>query len=390
VRAFCFCIPTRLFFGAGETRRIGAETAGIGKKALLMSGKDSAKRSGLLSRVVGLVSEAGVQVVELPGVDPNPRLSTCLKGAEICRREAIDIIVAVGGGSVLDAAKTTAAAALDPGDIWDVFLYKRQVSRALPLVTLATLAATGSELNPHAVIINDQTGQKFSLHSERIYPRVSILDPELTLSVPREHAVYGAVDIMAHALEGYITAEGKSALSDRTVEGLCRCVMEATERILEDSADLDARSELLWCSTVACSGQAGAGYGTRYYDGHQIGHELSATYGLAHGATLSGLLPGVMRFHLKSHTPKLAQLARRVFDLEDASRGDETEVARAGIEALKSWCAKVRAPVTLKELGVPERDFGAIARRVLANPEAQNLSEADVLEILSASLEQER
>jgi alcohol dehydrogenase YqhD (iron-dependent ADH family) len=387
VRAFAYYIPTRLFFGAGETQRIGTETSGIGRKALLVSGRDSARGSGLLGRVADLLRDAGVKVLELPGVDPNPKLSTCLKGAEICRREGIDVIVAVGGGSVVDAAKTTAAAALDPGDIWDVFLHKRQVSQALPLVALVTLAATGSELNPHSVIINEQTGQKFSLHSELVYPRVSILDPELTVSVPREHTVYGAVDIMAHALEGYVTAEGESALSDATVEGLCRCVMEATHRVLADPADLDARSDLLWCSTVACSGLAGAGYGTRYYDGHQIGHELSAAYGLAHGATLSVLLPGVMRVRLESCTPKLARLARRVFDANGRHPGGEAAVARAGIEGLKAWCAEAGAPVSLQQLGVPERDFPAIARRVLANPEAQNLSEADVVEILSASLQ---
>jgi alcohol dehydrogenase YqhD (iron-dependent ADH family) len=387
VKPFASYVPTRLYFGVGETGRIGAETARLGRTALLMSGKASARRSGLLDRVAGLLAAEGVKVHELAGVDPNPRLSTCLEGAEICRRQGIEVIVAVGGGSVLDAAKTTAAAALDDGDIWDVFLYKRQVSRAVPLVTLVTLAATGSELNPHSVILNEQTGQKFSLHSEHVYPRVSILDPQLTLEVPREPTVYGAVDIMAHALEGYFTAEGSSALSDRTVEGLCKVVMDSTERVLEEPRDLEARSELMWCSTIACSGYAGAGYGPRYYDGHQIGHELSATYDLAHGATLSGLLPGVMSFHLGKHGPKLAQFARRVFHVQDSWSESEEEVARKGIGLFRSWCARAGAPVSLKQMGVRRQDLEAIAGRVLANPEAQNLSEADVRLILSASFE---
>jgi hypothetical protein len=387
MKSFASYVPTRLYFGVGETQRLGTETAGIGKKALLVTGKGSARRSGLLDKAAGLLRGAGVEVFELSGVDPNPRLSTCLKGAEICRRQGIEVIVAVGGGSVLDAAKAMAAAALDDGDIWDVFLYKRTVTRAVPLVTLVTLAATGSELNPHSVIINDKTGQKFSLHSEHVYPRVSILDPQLTVTVPREPTVCGAVDIIAHVLEGYLTAEGFSPLSDRTVEGLCKCVMENTERVLADPGDLMARSDLLWCSTIACSGYAGAGYGTRYYDGHQIGHELSATYDLAHGATLSGLLPGVMGFHLRSHTPKLAQFARRVFNVESSWRDSETEVARKGIAAFQAWCAKVGAPVSLKQMGVKKQKLAAIAKRVTANPEAKNLSEADVLEILTASYE---
>ena len=143
----------------------------------------------------------------------------------------------------------------------------------------------------------------------------------------------------------------------------------------------------MWCSTIACSGYAGAGYGTRYYDGHQIGHELSATYDLAHGATLSGLLPGVMAFNLKKHTPKLAQFARRVFNVDGSWRDTEVDVARKGIDSFKSWCAKMGAPVTLKEIGVKKQDLAAIAKRVLKNPEAQNLSEADVHEILSVSFE---
>ena len=385
MKPFASYVPTRLYFGAGETQRIGTEAAALGRTALLMTGKGSAKRCGLLDRVAGLLRAAGVKVSELAGVDPNPRLSTCLEGAEICRHQGVQVIVAVGGGSVLDAAKTTAAAALDDGDIWDVFLGKRQVSRAVPLLTLVTLAATGSELNANSVIVNQKTGQKFSLHSEHVYPKVSILDPLLTATVPREHTVYGAVDIIAHALEGYITAEGASPLSDRTVEGLCRCVMESTERVLAEPADLEARSDLMWCSTIACSGYAGAGYGTRYYDGHQIGHELSATYDLAHGATLSGLLPGVMSFHLKGHASKLAQFARRVFNVEGSWRDSEIEVARRGIAAFRSWCARAGAPVTLKEMGVRRQDLAAIAKRVMANPEAQNLTEADALEILESS-----
>jgi alcohol dehydrogenase YqhD (iron-dependent ADH family) len=385
VNSFASYVPTRLYFGAGETQRIGKQTAALGRTALLMSGKGSARRSGLLDRVAGLLRAEGVKVSELGGVDPNPRLSTCLEGAEICRQQGIEVIVAVGGGSVLDAAKTTAAAALDDGDIWEVFLYKRQVSHAVPLVTLVTLAATGSELNGNSVIVNEKTGQKFSLHSEHVYPKVSILDPQLTISVPRSHTVYGAVDIIAHALEGYLTAEGASALSDRLVEGLCKCVMEGAERLLADPGDLAARSDLLWCSTIACSGYAGAGYGTRYYDGHQIGHELSATYDLAHGATLSGLLPGVMAFHLRSHAAKLAQFARRVFNVEGSWCDSQTDVARRGIASFKSWCARAGAPVTLQEIGVRRQDLAAIAKRVLANPEAQNLSEADALEILELS-----
>jgi hypothetical protein len=387
MKPFASYIPTRLYFGAGETQRLGVQTARIGKKVLLVSGQESARRSGLLDKAAGLLRAEGLEVLEFPGVQPNPRLGPCLQAAELCRQRGIEVIVAVGGGSVLDAAKTIAAAALEGGDIWEVFLGRREVGRALPLVTLVTLAATGSELNPHSVILNEKTGQKFSLHSEHVYPRVSILDPQLTLEVPREPTVYGAIDIMAHVLEGYITAEGACSLSDRTVEGLCKVVMSCTERVLEEPRDLEARSELMWCSTIACSGYAGAGYGPRYYDGHQIGHELSATYDLAHGATLSGLLPGVMGFHLAKHASKLAQFARRVFHVRGSWGESEEDVARKGIALFRSWCARAGAPVSLRQMGVRRQDLEAVAGRVLANPEARNLSEADVRLILLASFE---
>jgi alcohol dehydrogenase YqhD (iron-dependent ADH family) len=384
---FTLHIPTRVYFGAGEHARIGRETAGLGRRALVVTGKASARRTGLADQVTHLLAAEGVEAVEFGGIDPNPRLSSCRQAAAVCRREKVDVIVAVGGGSVLDAAKTIAAAARDDRDIWDVFLTRRQVQAALPLVTLVTLAATGSELNPHSVITNEETGQKFSLHSEHVYPRVSILDPALTVSVPREPTVYGAVDIIAHVLEGYITAEGGSALSDRMVEGLCRVVTEATERVLARPDDLDARSELMWCSTMACSGIAGAGYGNRFYDGHQIGHELSATYDLAHGATLSGLMPGVMRFHCGRHGAKIAQFGRRVFGLEGSWNEREESMAARGIRAFAAWCSGVGAPVCLKELGVGRGDLPAISGRLKANPEAANLSEKDVVDILTLSYE---
>lgn len=375
-------IPTRLIFGAGESRRIGKETAKYGRKVLLVIGKGSLKKTGVYEQVIASLKTEKLEVFELAGIDPNPRLSSCLKGADICRCNNIDAVLAVGGGSVLDAAKTIAAAALDEGDIWDVFLYKKTVTKALPLITLVTLAAAGSELNPHAVIINDQTGQKFSLHSEYVYPKVSILDPLLTVTVPINQTVYGAIDIIAHVFEGYLTATGKCPLSDRMVESICKSVIENTEKLLLNPDDLLARSDLMWSSTLACNGYAGAGYGSKYYDGHQIGHELSAAYDLPHGVTLSVLLPGVMKFHLKRHTAKVVQFGERVLGMKKNWFEDETAFALRTIDCFKAWCKKAGAPVTLKEVEVKLEVFQGLAARIMKNPEAANLTKDDILEIL--------
>ena len=382
MKSFSSFIPTRLCFGCGERKHFAEEVRHFGSRVLLVSGKGSLKKSGRHDELLASLRAQGCKVEELTDVDPNPRLYTVLKGAEICRAQRIEVVACVGGGSVMDAAKAVAAATYFTGDIWDVALCRKTIDKALPVVAMPTLAATGSEFNPHSVIINERTKQKFSLHSEHMIPKVAVLDPELTTTVPRKTTVAGAIDIIAHAFEGYLTAEAPSALADRMTEGICQSVMEATETALAHPEDLEARSTLLWSSTMACSGYAGAGYGNKFYDGHQIGHELSASWDFAHGDTLSALLPAVMRFRLAAASGKLAQFSRRVLGIDPVWTEGPQETALRGIRSFELWCKGMGAPISLKDLGVERSSLEGIADRVTANPEAANLTREEILQIL--------
>lgn len=380
-------LPTQLIFGEGESEKIGKTTAAYGKKVLLVTGKGSVRKTGLYDRVVGLLKTEGLEIFELQGIDPNPRLSSCIEGAEICKKNGIEVVLAVGGGSVLDAAKTIAVGALDDGDLWDFFLCKREVVKALPLVTMITLAATGSEYNVNSVILNEETGQKYSIHSVHVYPRVSILDPALTVTVPVNQTVFGSIDILSHALEGYVTAHGRDPFSERMTEGLFKTVMECAEKAVENPGDMVARGALMWAGTVACSGLAGVGYGEQYFDGHTVEHEFSAAFDITHGAGLSIILPGIMKYNMKEHLPKLVQFAMRVFGIERSWFDEDEKIALKGIEAFKNWCKKMGAPVTLKEIGVKKEELEYYACRIMRNPEASNLSRENILDILNYSYE---
>lgn len=379
---FQLFMPTRYYFGVGEYRRIGQETAKFGKKVLLVSGKGSLKKSGLYGEIVALLQKESIEVFHLDGIDPNPRLATCFQGMEICRQKKIEAVVAVGGGSVLDTAKAVAAGTLDQGDFWDIFLVKRKLTGALPVITIPTLAATGSEYNSTMVIFNEKTGEKFAVGSEHIYPKVSIIDPSLTVSVPRTHTVYGSIDIISHALEPYLSGRGQTPVSDRLAESIFTTVMEATEIVLENPGDLTARGSLMWCSTMALCGIAGVGYGDRHYNAHTIEHELSATLDIAHGAGLAVVLPAVMKHATQNHPAKLAQLAARVFKIEKQWYEEDLTLGLKATEAFKAWCQKLGAPVTLQEIGIKREELTGYAERILRNPKASKLTKEVILEIL--------
>jgi len=382
MRSFQYHNPTRIIYGEGEYKNIGKEVAGFGSKVLLVTGKSSLKRSGYFDQVVSSLREAGCRVSVLEGVEPNPRLELCLKGAELCRRERIEVIAAVGGGSVLDTAKTIAVAALDTGDIWDFFLCKRKITGALPLVTMVTMAATGSEFNTNAVINNEQTGQKYAIHSEHIFPKVSILDPLLSLSLPADQTAYGAVDILSHIIEGYQTAPGKAPLSDRIAEAAMKETMLWARRALDAPQSKEARGNLLWCSSVALGGWTWNGWGPTTFHAHTIEHEISAATNCAHGAGLAVVLPAVMRFHSRNNAAKLAQLAQRVFGVTRYWNDTAEALALRGVNGFKRWLASIGCPVTLGELGVEETQIPEYARKIALNPEAGELDAAMAEEIL--------
>jgi hypothetical protein len=356
---FIFENPTKIIFGQGQIRRAGQEVARFGRTALLVYGLESIKKNGIYDQVTASLREAGLNIVEFPGVKSNPVLSHALKGVALARERLVDVILAVGGGSVIDTAKTIAAGVHADHDIWDFFTYQKPVRSALPVLTVLTLAASASEMNAAAVMTREEGLQKFSIRSPHIQPRVSILDPTALFTLPAAYSAYSAVDAIAHMLEPYFNnTEPDSPFQDRLVEGIMRTIMESTEIILKDPVHYAARANMMWATTWAFNGLTSAGMGMISLPVHMIEHSLSAIYDVAHGAGLSIVLPGWMRHTLAPNTRKLARLAREIFR---CSEKDDRQAAIAGIGRIKAWFAAIGSPTSLKEAGIPEQDIDIIA-----------------------------
>ena len=356
---FIFENPTKIIFGQGQISRTGKEVARFGRTVLLVYGQESIKKNGIYDQVTASLREAGLTIVEFPGVKSNPVLSYTLKGIALAREKQVDVCLAVGGGSVIDTAKTIAAGVKAEHDVWDFFTYKKPVQSALPVLTVLTLAASASEMNAAAVMTRDEGLQKFSFRSLHIQPRVSILDPTALFTLPATYSAYSAVDAIAHMLEPYFNnTEPDSPFQDRLVEGLMRTIMDSTEIILKEPANYPARADMMWATTWAFNGLTSAGMGLISLPVHMIEHSLSAIYDIAHGAGLSIVLPGWMQYTLDRNARKLARLAREIFQISET---DDSRAAIAGIGRLKAWFAAIGSPTSLKEAGISEEDIDRIA-----------------------------
>ncbi|OGR71996.1 MAG: hypothetical protein A2089_12355 [Elusimicrobia bacterium GWD2_63_28] len=355
---FTFANPTQIIFGKAVVAKLGPAAAAAGKKALLVYGGGSIKKNGVYDVLTGALKANGVEIVEHPGVKPNPVLSHVKAGIEKARANACDIIVAAGGGSVIDEAKAIAAGALHGGDVWDFFCGKAEIRKALPLFTALTLPATGSEMNGGCVVTNEATAQKYSAHSQWLFPRVSALDPETTLTLPREQVANGAVDALAHIIEGYFTTkDADSEITDEIVHALARTVVASTLRILKDPADYNARASMMWSATLALNGLAACGYGGTSFINHAIEHSLSALYDIAHGAGLAIVMPAWFKHHLQASGPaRLEKFGAAVFGVHTA---EET------IAAFEAFFRKAGAPVRLPEAGIPAEDIPKIAANAM-------------------------
>ncbi len=350
---FTFHNPTRIIFGRNKEQEIGVELGAAGiKKVLLVYGRESIRRSGLYERVTAGLRDRDITFHELAGVSPNPRLSHVAQGIALVRERPVDALLAVGGGSVLDAAKAIAVGSRTERDLWDFFLGKAEVRAALPLYTVLTLAATGSEMNGNCVITNEETCQKYSISSPHIYPRVSILNPELTFSVPPDHTAYGAVDVISHVLEGYFTKQPSTPLQDRLVEGIIKSVLTTTASILAKPTDYRARAEFMWAATLALNGLTPAGIGEYSFPNHMIEHALSALYDIPHGAGLAIVLPAWMKWYSRSRPEQFNRFARVMFNSRTAAQG---------IAALEEWLVTIKAPTRLSDVNIPAAAIGRIA-----------------------------
>lgn len=376
---FVFHNPTKILFGKDTVPSIGAETVLFGTNALLVYGSGSIKKNGLYEQVVQSLSTAGATITEHGGVQSNPLLSHVQSGIQVAKKNRCDVICAVGGGSVIDEAKAICAGAMVQHDVWKFFTGKKSVKSSLPLTTVLTLAASGSEMNSGMVITNETTSQKFGFANKLLYPKTSILDPALTCSVPADYTAYGAVDAVAHVLEFYFTTEAPcTPVQDRLMEGLVINAMESCDRVLDAPDDYQARADLMWTATLALNGLTGAGLGKVGFPMHMIEHSLSAFYNVPHGAGLSAVIPGWMRYHAARTPKRFAQFADRVFDIREGSHSDKAE---KGINALESWFKAIGSPTTISALNIPEKDIPGIAENAISLARVWRMNDYDTVKI---------
>ncbi|MEK3969284.1 iron-containing alcohol dehydrogenase [Paenibacillus sp. FSL H7-0323] len=387
MRKFEFYNPTKLIFGQGTLEALKTEVPKYGKNVLLMYGGGSIKRSGLYDKVVAELSSIDATVTELSGVEPNPRLSTVHKGVELCREHNIDLVLAVGGGSVLDCAKAVAVGAKYDGDMWDFVERKAAAQDALPLGTVLTMAATGSEMNNGSVITNEVTKEKMGWGSVHAYPAFSILDPENTFSLPRDQTVYGMVDIMSHVLEHYFHTDGNTPVQDGFCETLLRTVIETAPKLIEDLNNYELRETIMYCGTMALNGMVSMGFAGDWAT-HNIEHAVSAVYDIPHGGGLAILFPQWMKYNLSTNPARFRQLAVNVFGVEPAGKTDE-EIGLEGIEALRNFWDSIGAPKTLGDYDIDDSEIGSMADKAVrfgAFGNFRKLEREDVVEIYKMAL----
>ena len=356
---FTFQNPTKIIFGKDTIPRIGAEAKAYGKKLLFVYGQSSIKKSGLYETVLGALRKEKLKVVEHGGVKANPVLSHAQAGIELAKKEKVDFILAVGGGSVLDTGKAIAAGAMTKGNVWDFFTGKKKIQAALPVLTILTLPATGSEMNGGMVITNEKTMQKYGFMDTHLFPKVSIMDPTVTFTVSPSYTAFSASDAISHLVEGYFTgADFEVPLQDRMVEGNVKTIMECTDRILKNPQDYHARASFMWCASLAWNTLYTAGIGDAQVAAHMLEHPLSALYDIAHGAGLSITQPAWMEWAASRGNKKVAQFAERIFGIRGASAEKK---ARKGIEALRCWFDRIGTPTTLSAAKIPNSDIPKIA-----------------------------
>ena len=391
IQSYDLYMPTHLIFGKGRISELKDAVAGAGKKALITYGGGSVKRSGLFTRVKELLESAGCSVSEFGGIEPNPKITSVREGVSLCKDEGIDFVVAVGGGSVLDASKAICCGAMYPGDPWDLVLDASKIKAYLPLFDVITLAATGYEYDRAGVISNEETKEKLTIWGN--FPVTSILDPEYTFTVPANQTAAGISDILSHTFEQYIVAEG-SMISDGFCESMLKTVMHFGPIALKDPTNFEARGEVLAASSFGCCGLLGLGRTPSPWPCHGIEHEVSAWYDITHGVGLAIITPHWMAYSLKANpsvvAPRLAQYGVNVLGLNPAD-GVEANAKKA-IEKTAEFFRSIGITQTLKDFGIDDTHFDEMADHVAKawfgdfSTAIAPLDHAAVVEILKASL----
>lgn len=352
---FEYYSPTCFVFGKDTETRAGEYVKRFGgSKVLIHYGGGSAVRSGLLDRIKESLSKESIPFTELGGVKPNPRSGLVYEGIELCKKEKVDFVLAVGGGSVIDSSKAIAAGAVYDGDFWDYYQGK-SIEKALPIGTVLTIAAAGSEGSPDSVVTKEEGMFKRDAHGDVIRPKFSILNPALTQTLPAYQTAAGITDIMAHLYERYLTNTEEVEVTDRLIEGLLLTMIHEGPRVISDPDNYEARANIMWTGTMAHNNSCGVGR-SQDWNSHTIEHELSALYDCAHGAGLAVTMPAVFSYTMSHNVMRFAQAAVRIWGCQmDFAHPEVT--AKAGIEALRNFLISIGMPKNFDELGAKEEDI---------------------------------
>ncbi len=389
---FRYYTPTKVVFGKDTENEVANLINEFhGTKVLIHYGGGSVVRSGLLDRVTAKLDEAKISYVKLGGAVPNPHLGLVYEGIELCKKEGVDFILAVGGGSAIDSAKAIGYGVTNEGDVWDFYDYKREATACLPIGVILTIAATGSEMSDSSVITKEEGLVKRGYSSDYSRPKFAIMNPELTMTLPDYQTSCGCTDIMMHTMERYFTQGGNMEVTDVIAEGILKTVMKNAKILVKDPKNYDARAEVMWAGSLSHNGLSGCGNDGGDWMTHKIEHELGGLFDVAHGAGLAAVWGSWARFVYKNCLPRFKKFALDVMGVENA--GTDEEIAIKGIEALEAFFHEINMPTNLRELGISatDADLVEMARKCAlgvggAMGSAKCLNEADMLEIYRMSM----
>ena len=348
---FSYYTPTHVYFGRGTQNQVGELVRAQGcKKVLIHYGGQSARRSGLLVQVEASLDAAGVAHVQLGGVVPNPHLSLVYEGIELCRREGVDFILAVGGGSVIDSAKAIGYGMCMDGDVWELYNHTRRAAGCLPIGVILTIAASGSEMSDSSVITKEEGGIKRGYNDDLCRPKFAIMNPELTMTLPDYQTACGCTDILMHTMERYFVQGDAMEITDSIAEALMRTVMEQAKILRDDPKNYDARAEVMWAGSLSHNGLTGCGHDGSDFASHRLEHEMGGMFDVAHGAGLAAVWGSWARYVYQNCMPRFVRFARNVMGVE-AELSDDAAALR-GIELMEDFFRSIHMPTCFSELGI--------------------------------------
>ncbi|EJP6471129.1 iron-containing alcohol dehydrogenase [Clostridium sp. L74] len=384
---FNYSIPTKIFFGKSQISVLGEQIKKYGSKVLLAYGGGSIKKNGIYDKVIEILKNNHIEFVELSGIDPNPRVTSVREGVKLCRENNIDFILAVGGGSTIDCSKVIAASYYYEGDPWDIVIKKAKINKLLPIGSILTLAATGSEMDSGAVISNMDTNEKLGVGHPSMAPKFSILDPEYTFTVPKNQTAAGTADIMSHIFEAYFSKTKDAYIQNRMAESILKTCIKYGKIAVEEPENYEARANLMWASSLAINGLLSYGK-SEPWSVHPMEHELSAFYDITHGVGLAILTPNWMKYVLSDENVNdFYEYGVNVWNIN--SDENKYEVAKKAINKTREYFNELGIPATLKEVGINEEKLEQMARAATRNGDLggfKPLNTEDVLNIYKLSL----